>query len=335
MLLFSCSDIHLKSTPMKAKLACISAFALIFQGHAQTINKEYNNTKPIPLNSTYEINAHNNSVMILVDVIYNAVPDGYVLTYTTTFTGNTIDQVEAKANQRIDDLIAAIRPFNIQPNDVTVDLISLDPIFDFRQNDSLLPQAYKITQNLSINIKEINLIGKLTKKCLDFGIYDLINVQTYILNTDAIQDSLDLKSVEILNQKKKLCEDVGVKLTNGTVQFNNYKEVFYPSEKYLKSYINNATYFNHHSSQNSSIHMQRKVDVDNYYDFNLKNADYVFHSDNDEPVIQFYTQITYSYNKVDTEAEMREKIRKEEEKKPTKEFYILNKEGNLTKIGVD
>jgi hypothetical protein len=225
-----------------------------------------------------------------------------------------------------------LKPFNIQNKDVTIDLISIDPIFDFQKNDSMMPQSYRITQNLSIDVKSINMIGKITKKCLEFSIYDLINASAYILKTDEIQDSLDLKSVQILNQKKKLCKDVGVELSPGTVQFNNYKDVFYPSEKYLKSYINNATYYNHNSQQNSSINLQRKVDVDNYYDFNLKNADYVFNSNNNEPVIQFYTQLTYNFTKTDTEAEMRAKIKKEEEIKPSKEFYMIDKEGKLIKI---
>ena len=104
--------------------------------------------------------------------------------------------------------------------------------------------------------------------------------------------------------------------------------------EYLKSFVNNATYFNHNSEQNSSITLQRKLDVDNYYDFNLKNADFVFNSNNNQPVIQFYTQLQYGFIKTDTEEEMRVKIIKEEEKKPVKEFYVIDKDGNLTKIGL-
>ena len=229
---------------------------------SQIINKGFNASKPVAMNSSFEIDAQDLTTTIMVDVIYNAVPDGYVLTYTTTFQGKSIDDVEAKANKRMDDLIVSLNPLKVKADDVTIDIISLDPIFNFEQNDSIPPQSYRITQNVSINIHDINIVGKLSKICLSYGIYDLINIQAYVLNTDVIQDSLDFKVVEILNQKKKLCEEVGVKLSGGTIHFNNFKDVYYPSEKYLKSFVNNTTYFNHNSSQNSSINLQRKVDVE-------------------------------------------------------------------------
>jgi len=76
------------------------------------------------------------------------------------------------------------------------------------------------------------------------------------------------------------------------------------------------------------------VDVDNYFNLNLKDADFVFNADITNPVIQFYFQLNYMYTKVDTEAEMREKIRKEEEKKQDKVFYIIGKDGELKKVGL-
>jgi hypothetical protein len=100
----------------------------------------------------------------------------------------------------------------------------------------------------------------------------------------------------------------------------------------LRSFNNYGSNFIHNSEQNSSLNLQRKVDVDSYYDFNLKNADFVFNSDNNQPVVQFYTQLTCNFIKTDTEAELLEKIKKEESLKPTKEFYMIDKEGKLIKI---
>ena len=58
----------------------------------------------------------------------------------------------------------------------------------------------------------------------------------------------------------------------------------------------------------------------------------MFNSDNNQPVIQFYSQVAYSLTKTDAEAESREKIKKEESLKPTKEFYRIDKEEKLIKI---
>ena len=58
----------------------------------------------------------------------------------------------------------------------------------------------------------------------------------------------------------------------------------------------------------------------------------MFNSDNNQPVIQFYSQVAYSFTKTDTEAESSENIKKVESLKPTKEFYRIYKEGKLIKI---
>jgi uncharacterized protein YggE len=313
-------------------LSTILLSATLFEFSAQTINKTYNNSVPILKNNQYEIKGDESHVTIQVDVIYNAIPDGYIITYTTTFIGTSIADVELKANQKMDEMVVALKAVEVTPKDLTIDVISIDPIFNFEASDQVHPEKYRITQNVSINIRDINLIGKLTKICLSYNLYDIISAQAYLLNTDAIQDSLDHKSIEILNQKKELCENVGLQLKNGKIEFSNYKDVFYPSEKYLKSYITNSTYYSHNSSQNSSLNLERRVEIDNYYDFNLKQADFVFNANNNQPVIQFYSQIIYGYQKKDTEEEMREKILKEAESKPTKEFYMIDKDGNLVKI---
>jgi uncharacterized protein YggE len=313
-------------------LSTVILFAPLFSSVAQTINKTYNSSVPILKNNHLEIQGDEKHVSIQVDVIYNAIPDGYIITYTTTFIGTSIEDVELKANQKMDELKVALQAVDVSSKEVTVDILAIDPIFNFESSDNIHPEKYRITQNVSINIKDINLIGKLTKICLSYNLYDIINAQAYIVNTDAIQDSLDHKAIEILNQKKTLCEEVGIKLNDGKIEFSNYKDVFYPSEKYLKSYITNSTYYSHHSSQNTSLNLERRVEIDNYYDYNLKHADFVFNSNNNQPVIQFYSQLIYGYKKKDSEEEMREKIKKEEEAKPTKEFYMIDNEGNLVKI---
>lgn len=46
--------------------------------NSQVINKSLNANKPISMNSNFEIDAQNLTTTIVVDVIYNAIPDGYI-----------------------------------------------------------------------------------------------------------------------------------------------------------------------------------------------------------------------------------------------------------------
>ena len=298
----------------------------------QTINKQYNQERSKSFfNNENEIVATENNISIITKVIYNAVPDGYHITYTTSFIGKSVKDVEYKMNTKIDSLVKKVSSMKMSRKDIVVDVISLDPIFDFNRDDSV-PSAYKIAENITFNIKSMGVIRELSKTCLDFGIYDLIDAQAYLDNSKKIYDSLSDKTVEILDMKKKLCSDIGWVFTGGKPTLTKFKDVFYPSERYLNSYISNAALYKHHVDQNSTLTMERKVDVDNYYNLNLKDADFVFNANTTNPVIQFYFQLNYMYTKEDTEAQMREKIKKEEEKKQDKQFYIIDRTGNLKKI---
>lgn len=311
----------------------ISISSLLAQ--AQIANKKYNEEKSTKrfLNES-EIVANDKNVTMIVKVIYNAIPDGYHITFTKSFIGKTIPVVELEMNKVIDDLILKAKELSIDKKDIITDIISLDPVFDFNRNDSGLnhPVAYKVTENITFNIKNISYIRRLAKLCLDYGIYDLINAEAYLLDSKKIEDTLSNKAVEILNMKKKLCSEIGWPLTGGSSTFIKYKDVIYPSERYLSSYLNNAGLYKHEVSQNATIQMNRRLDVDNYYNLNLKDADFVFNQQETNPVIQFFYQINYTFTRKDTEAELREKIRKEEETKHEKQFYILDKNGNLKKM---
>jgi len=310
-------------------VTCSSAFG-------QIDNKVYNERNNQPLmNFESEIQGDNQHLTIVTDVIYNAVPDGYQVTYTTSFIGISIEDVENKMNTKMDQLIKQVGTLKIMPKDVRLDVVSLDPIFDFQENDSVAPKGYKVTENITFNIQSIAVMGKLAHICLEFGIYDLINAQAYLLDIQPIYDTLNAKTIELLNAKKKLCRDAGLVFTSVNPTIVKVKEVYYPSERYLKSYLSSANFYKHHVTQNSTMSLGRAVDVDNYYDFNLKDADYVYNAGNENPVIQIYFRLTYSHERIATEEEIREKVTKELEEKKTKEskqIYVLDENGELKKI---
>jgi hypothetical protein len=306
-------------------------------GYAQLVNKSWNDEHNALLSGgckENEIVATDNSISIVVRVIYNAVPDGYHITYTRSFIGKTVEEVEYQMNKKADSLIHKIHQLHVTDKEVVVDITSLDPVFDFNRNDSLLskPTGYKISENLTFNIQGIDKVRTLSKTCLDYGFYDMIGARAYVENSKVIYDSLASKAVILLDMKKQMSTKIGWSFTGGKVNFTKFKDIIYPSERYLHSYISNQSLYKHHSSQNSTLMMERKVEVDNYSNMNLKDADYVFNASLTSPAIQFYYQLNYNYTKKDTEAEMKEKLMKEMDKKADQQFYIIDKKGNLKKI---
>jgi len=83
--------------------------------------------------------------------------------------------------------------------------------------------------------------------------------------------------------------------------------------------------FSHTTSQNSTVSINRDVNIDLYSNFDLKDVDYIYKNELNIPVIQFYYQFNYLYVKNKP---------KEEEVKEIKSFYVLDKEGSLVKLNL-
>lgn len=299
---------------------------------AQLPNKQYTqHNRAVHEGAEKDIIASENQVSIITKVLYNAVPDGYHVTFTKSFIGRSVEDVELQMNTVVEKLVKDVQSLNITKKDIAVDMVSLDPVFNINLQEptETNPLGYKITQNITFNVKSIASIGPLSKKCLDYGIFDLINTEAYIFDSKPIYDSLYNKAAEVLEMKKKSCTQIGWAFAGGFTTFDKIKEVLYPSERYLNAYASNSSLYQHHVSQNTSVAMQRSLEVDNYFNLNLKDADYVFHSDKSVPVIQFYYELNYAYTKKPSESK---ESKKADEDKPEKIFYILDKTGNLKKI---
>lgn len=302
--------------------------------NAQVINQSFNQATENGDYPETSIQVSGNVISIKTKVVYNALPDGYHVTYTYTNIASSLDQLESITHNKINALRKDAKKLKIKEEDVLVDVIALDPIFNMFSDSSgsQSPTGYKTTQNVTFNIHDINIVQELNQICLQHSIYDIIDITPYLINVKSIHDSLAAKSVEVLNFKKQLGRDIGFTMSDGKPSFSKQQNVIYPSERYLKSYINNSTLFKHHISQNSSTHYNRRVDVDTYYTLDLRDADFVFNSKETKPVIQFYYEINYQFVKRDREAEARQVEMEKERLEKQKNIFILDKDGKLKEI---
>ena len=315
------------STTILLILACLSL-------RAQVINKGFNRSTEFGSNKKESVSVAGNQLSIKTRVIYNALPDGYHVTYTSTAISTTIEDLEEKTTEKRSSIVKDLKKLKLQKNDVLVDVIGLDPIYSLTPDTSNLnkPSGYKSTHNFTFKIKDIALIDQLSRVCFNHEIYDLIDIVPYINSSKAIEDSLSQKAVEVLNSKKQLVRDIGFEISDGKPFFEKRKNTIYPSERYLKSYINNASLYKHHTSQNSTINYNRRVEIDAYYNLDLRDADFVFNAEEVKPVVQFIYEIDYGFIKRDREEETRIKEERLEKAKQKKNIFILDKNGKMREV---
>lgn len=304
------------------------------KNEAQELNSTFNTNTEYGSNKIGSIEVAGNHLNIKTKVIYNAIPDGYHITYTYTSISSSVEELEELTLEKIEKLNKNIKKIQLKEKDMMVDVISLDPIFNFKHDtsNSPAPSGYKSTHNVTFKIKDISMVDGLSRVCFKLNIYDIIDITPFIDNVTHITDSLSAKSIKILNDKKSLANKIGYVIEDGKPSFQKKRNTLYPSERYLKSYIKNSSVYKHHISQNSSISYNRKVDVDSYYNLDLRDADYVYNANEVKPVIQFVYEINYGFLKRDREEEARIKAENELLEKRKKDIYILDKNGRMKKV---
>lgn len=305
--------------------------------HGQTDNSFYNQSSNMRASGgIIDISADRYLYRMSTAVIYNALPDGYHVTYSRSLIGKTVEDVSQITLETVAKIETAVNAFGLLPTDMTPEIVALDPVFDFYKGDSAVPTGYKITHNITFNVASIHQFAQLNKVCLEHSYFDLITATAYLKDVQPVYDAIDEKLIALINRKKKFCQQAGVPINETYVMLDRSTNVFYPTERYLKSYLKNPAFYTHHESQNSTLSLERNVSIENHFTYNYNDVDYVFNDEIEEPVIQFYVHVQSNYQHADTEAEIREKIEKEmEEKKPAaKQLFMLNEDGEVKVIEV-
>ncbi len=317
---------------MKNCLFCLLFIPLLSFGQ---LNNHSFNDSFLKTNSEIPVEGNKLDMKFNTSVVYNAIPDGYHITYTWTFIAKNTEELDAKTLKKKAELETPLLGIGCLPSDIVLELVSLDPIYDFNTADTLDPKGFKVTENIRLTVDSFAYLPFVAITFNKAGIYDCIHAEAFVKNAEPIYAKMNDQLVVLVNQKKKLCKELGANLEGTVVHVHKQETVHYPSDRYLKSILRNAQFYHHAGQQNSQLALMRTVDVEAYYEYNLKQVDYVFFPENTEPVIQFYTYLITDYHKESTEEEIRKKIAEEMEqkKKPvTKSVFTIDEQGNFKKL---
>ncbi len=321
------------------KLFVMGAFIMATNCIAQKSNFT-SNPQPNIKNKSLSIEADgaNNIVEISTKVIYNALPDGYLATFNKTWVGNTVEQLEKIMYMEMDQWASEVKKDKITTENIVMDVVSLDPIYNFKLSDTLQTwSGYKMSQNVTFKIKDMKNLRLLLQSSLKYKNLNLVTVEAFVHNSSSIQDSLSKKAVEILNKKKQFCVQLGWSFSDGKPSFENLSQVLYPNDRYIKTHIYSDNIYKNHLEENSEMNYSRNIHADKYFNLNLKDADYVFNSDEKSPVIQFHFILNYSFTARDREREKEAKEAEEKEyerNKNKKSFYMMDEKGQLKKVNI-
>jgi uncharacterized protein YggE len=269
-------------------------------------NNRYNennyNQNGLPNNTVVSIN--DNHLTVTVKMLLNKKADGFVITLGLNQEDETVSGCSKKINTRIDGFLDKIKALGIKKENCYIDFISQTKIYDFNANLETAQQidkGFEIKKNIIITTSNANSLEKLIAIASDFEIHDIIKVEYFNNDTNAIHNSLFDEALVLAEAKKiRYMKSFGKRIVGTPNATEEFATVF-PETQY-KTYqafetAEIQTNYNNRSPYLKKIARKNKTF---YYDgISSAGFDKVINPNQTEVGIQYVLILTMTY-KIDT-----------------------------------
>lgn len=269
-------------------------------------NNSYNgnnyNQSNLPNNAVVSIN--DNHLTVTVKLLQNKKADGFVITLGLNEEDETVSGCSKKINARIDGYLDKIKTLGIKKENVYIDFISQTKIYDFEVsglNSEQVDKGFEIKKNIIITTSNVNSLEKLIALASDFEIHDVIKVDYFNSDTNAIHNALFDEALVLAEEKKiRYMKSFGKRIVGTPNATEEFATVF-PETQY-KTYqafetAEIQTNYNNRSPYLKKIARKNKTF---YYDGIFSAGfDKVINPNQTEVGIQYVLTLTMTY-KIDT-----------------------------------
>jgi uncharacterized protein YggE len=248
---------------------------------------------------------------IEASVLTNLKPDAFVV----VFGVNDEAMASADSNQKVDAKISAlsekIAPMGISRNDIFVDFITQNRVYDFTVSGSQAKEnltGFETKKTVAVRYRNRDMLTLILRAAASAQIFDLIKVDYIVSDFETVRAGLFAEAVKVIKRKKEeYAKSLGVALTPvGLV--NEMYDVSYPAEAYQRYQAFETGDASVYNPSGSSRVIQRKSFTFFYEPFTPSKFDVVMIPLGIEPAVQYSLYLRMQY----------EPQKPEEPKKPKK-----------------
>ena len=269
-------------------------------------NKRYNennyNQNVLPNNTVVSIN--DNHLTVTVKMLLNKKADGFVITLGLNQEDETVSGCSKKINTRIDGFLDKIKALGIKKENCYIDFISQTKIYDFNANLETAQQidkGFEIKKNIIITTSNANSLEKLIAIASDFEIHDIIKVEYFNNDTNAIHNSLFDEALVLAEAKKiRYMKSFGKRVIGTPSATEEFATVFPKTQYKMYQAFESAEIETNYNNRNQYLKKIARKNKTFYYDgISSAGFDKVINPNQTEVGIQYVLTLTMTY-KIDT-----------------------------------
>jgi uncharacterized protein YggE len=266
-------------------------------GSSRARQAERNKRVPLPGET------HPSDGMFLeASVLMNVPADEYVAVFGVSQECATVSECSQKIDTVIAEFTAAVHQLGIGRNDVNVDFVAQNRIYEFKVTGDLAKEeltGFEIKKNVAIHYRDKLLLDKLVVAASRSKIFDLIKVDYLVKDQAAVENKLTEEASRIIKQKAAKYEQLlGVKLDSPIRIYAEKPSIYFPIEMYDSYTAQESESLSNAYERDRGRYAVQGARKSRTFFFNALNADgfdYVINPVVVEPVVQFtlYLKVMY------------------------------------------
>lgn len=266
-------------------------------GNSRAKQAEHNKRIPLPGE------AHPSEGMFLeASVLMNVLADEYVAVFGVSQECVTVPECSQKIDAVIAEFSSAVQQLGISRNDVNVDFVAQNRIYDFKITGDLAREelaGFEVKKNVAIHYRDKLLLDKLIVAASRSKIFDLIKVDYLVKDQSAVENRLMEEASRIIKQKAAKYEQLlGVKLDSPVRIYAEKPSIYFPTEMYDSYTAQESESLSNTYDRDRGKYAIQGARKSRTFFFNPLNADgfdYVINPVVVEPVVQFtlYLKVMY------------------------------------------
>ncbi len=242
-------------------------------------------------------------------VLMNVLADEYVAVFGVSQECVTVADCTQKIDAVIGEFSKAVQQMGIGSNDVTVDFVTQNKIYEFKISGDVAKEeltGFEVKKNVSIHYKDKQLLDKLVVTASRSKIFDLIKVDYVVKDQRAAENKVMEEATRVIKQKAARYEQLlGVKLQPPVQIVAEKPSIYFPTEMYDSYAAQESESLSNAYDRDRGKYAIQGVRKSRTFFFNPLNGDGFDHVINPivvEPVVQFtfYLKVKYGIDQPKT-----------------------------------
>ena len=265
-------------------------------------NSNNYNQESLPNNSKVSIN--DNVLSVSVKILLNKKADGFVMTLGLNEEDETVAGCSKKITARITGFVEKMKSLGVKKENVYIDFISQTKIYDFEvngMNSEQIEKGFEIKKNIIVSTSNVTSLEKIIALASDFEIHDVIKVEYYNNETDAIHNSLFDEALVLAEAKKiRYMKAFGKRIIGTPTATEEFATVFPKTQYNTYQAFETAEIQTNYNNRSPYLKKIARKNKTFYYDgISSAGFDKVINPNQTEVGIQYVMTITMHY-KIDT-----------------------------------